>query len=77
MNDLLARGRTAYQKASATHTRSGAFTLLLGVALLALAVAGFRGEEQSRVYYFFMGMALLFCAWGVSQLLIARRYMQK
>jgi len=74
INELLQRGRTAYQKASGTFIRSGIFILLLGAVFLIIGVVS---SIASQPNYFLILMGLLFVSWGISQFFTARRYKQK
>jgi len=77
LNDLIERGRTAYQKTSATYFRSGFFTCLLGVVFLVLGIAGKASSTRSEWLVFLWITGFLFVGWGVSQLISARRFKQK
>ena len=59
MNDLVERGRTAYQKSSATQMRSGVFVVLLGGLFLFFGIVSSSGE-RSTWDYFLLGVGLLF-----------------
>ena len=74
INEMLQRGRTAYQKASGTFLRSGIFILLLGAVFLIVGVASSIGSQPN---YFLIVMGLLFVSWGISQFFTARRYKKK
>jgi hypothetical protein len=77
LNDLVERGRTAYQKTSATYFRSGLFTLLLGSVFLVLGVFGLVSGTGGEWDYFLLLVGLLFAGWGVSQFVSARTMRQK
>lgn len=77
LNDLVERGRTAYQKTSATYFRSGLFTLLLGVPFLILGSVGVSSGTGGEWGYFLLVMGILFIGWGVSHFVSARRMSQK
>lgn len=74
LNELLERGRTAYQKSSNTLLRTGIFTLLLGAVFL---VIGLLMSDASGAKYFIIVMGLLFVGWGISYFVSARRLRQK
>jgi len=74
INDLLERGRTAYQKSSRNTFRSGLFTLLLGLAFLLIGLAS---PMASGPNYFLLIMGLLFTGWGISFFVFARNLKQK
>lgn len=74
LNELVQRGRTAYQKSSSTLFRSGIFILLLGTVFLLIGVASRLGSQPN---YFFLATGALFVAWGISHLFSARRLRQK
>jgi hypothetical protein len=77
LNDLVERGRTAYQKTGAMHFRSGLFTLLLGIpfVILGIVVLSTTGDGTWGIWFLLMG--ILFAAWGVSQFISAKRISQK
>lgn len=77
LNDLVERGRTAYQKTSAAYFRSGLFTFLLGSVFLLLGVFGVASGTEGEWGYFFLIMGLLFAGWGISQFVSAKRMSQK
>ncbi|HNQ73210.1 MAG TPA: hypothetical protein PKN95_06350 [Verrucomicrobiota bacterium] len=77
LNDLVERGRTAYQKTSATYFQSGWFILLLGIPFLVLGVAGVSSGTGGEWGYFLLTMGVLFMGWGVSHFISARRLRQK
>jgi hypothetical protein len=74
MNDLVERGRTAYQKSSATQMRNGVLIIMLGALFL---VFGVWGGVAAPVTYFFLGAAVLFLFLGLSAILAAIRFRQK
>jgi hypothetical protein len=74
INEMLQRGRTAYQKASGTFLRSGIFILLMGAVFLGVGIISSIGSQPN---YFMIIMGVLFVGWGISQFFIARRYKQK
>jgi hypothetical protein len=77
LNDLVARGRTAYQKTSATYFWSGLFTFLLGSVFLVLGGFGAASGTGGEWGYFFLFVGILFAAWGVSYFVSARRMSRK
>ena len=77
LNELLERGRTAYQKTSATYFRSGIFVTLLGAVFLLLGLVGFTSGEYSEWTYVLMFIAIIFVGWGISHFVSARRMRQK
>jgi hypothetical protein len=77
LNDLVERGRTAYQKTSATYFRSGIFTCLMGAVFALLGAAGLMSGIGSEMGYFFLVMGLLFIGWGVSHFVSAKKMRQK
>jgi hypothetical protein len=77
LNDLVERGRTAYQKTSATYFRSGIFITLLGAIFGLLGVVGVTNSERSEWSFFLLFMGIIFAAWGVSHFVSARRMSQK
>ena len=74
LNELVERGRTAYQKSSNTLFRTGLFTLLLGAVFLLI---GLLMSDASGAKYFIIVMGLLFVGWGISYFVSARRLRQK
>jgi len=46
LNDLVERGRTAYQKASATYFRSGVFITMLGAVFELLGTVGVASSKR-------------------------------
>ena len=76
MNDLVERGRTAYQKSSATQMRSGVFVVLLGGLFLFFGIVSSR-SERSTWDYFLLGVGLLFTLLGLSTVFSAIRLKQK
>ena len=76
MNDLVERGRTAYQKSSATQMRSGVFVVLLGGLFLFFGIVSSSGE-RSTWDYFLLGVGLLFTLLGLSTVFSAIRLKQK
>jgi hypothetical protein len=76
-NDLVERGRTAYQKTSATYFRSGIFTLLLGVMFLLIGLAGVSKGTEGAWGYFPLVMGFVFAGWAVSHFVSAKRLGQK
>jgi hypothetical protein len=74
INEMLQRGRTAYQKTSSTMFRSGFFILLLGAVFL---IIGLLTSMSSGPNYFLIVMGILFVAWGISHFVSARRLSQK
>lgn len=77
LNDLVERGRTAYQKTSANYFRSGVFVTMLGVIFLSLGVVGVTSSESSEWSYFFLFVGLIFSGWDVSHFVSARKMRQK
>src|SRR5262245_17692043 len=77
MNDLVERGRTAYQKQSVLQFRNGVFIILLGVIFIALALFRFSSGDASEWTYFFLAAGVLFACLGVVSLISAKRFRQK
>ena len=77
MNDLVERGKTAYQKTSTLQLRNGIFVILLGVVLVSLAVHRFSVGDASEWTYFFLAAGVLFAGMGIVSLISARRFRQK
>ena len=77
LNDLVERGRTAYQKTSATYLRSGLLTLLMGSLFLLLGVFGVAKGTGGEWGYFLLLMGLLIAGLGVSHLISAMKMRQK
>ena len=77
LNDLLERGRTAYQKTGAIWFRSGIFSLLLGGVFMIFGVPGLVSDSRSEWDYFLFGIGLLFAGWSVAQFISSRRISQK
>lgn len=77
LNDLVERGRTAYQKTSATYFRSGIFVTLLGAIFALLGIIGLRSTENSEMSWFLLFLGMVFVAWGVSHFVSARKMNQK
>ena len=74
LNELVQRGRTAYQKTSGTYLRSGIFILLLGLVFLLIGIAS---SINSQPNYFLLITGALFICWGISYFFSARRFGQK
>lgn len=77
MNELIERGRTAYQKTSALHHRTGVLIILLGAAFLAVGIIALSRGESSVWTFFFIAAGALFGGMGVSGLIAARRFREK
>jgi hypothetical protein len=77
MNELVERGKTAYQKSSVHQLRIGIFIILLGVIFIALAVFRFSSSDASEWTYFFLAAGILFSGLGVVSLISARHIRQK
>ena|SRR6516164_829436 len=77
MNDLVQRGKTAYQKTSVLQLRTGIFIMLLGVVFIALAVFRFSSGDASEWTYFFLAAGVLFSGMGLVGLISAKRFRQK
>jgi hypothetical protein len=77
LNDLVERGRTAYQKTSATYFRTGLFTFLLGCVFFLLGAFGATRGAGGEWGYFFLVTGALFLGWGISYFVSARRAKQK
>jgi uncharacterized membrane protein YidH (DUF202 family) len=77
MNDLVERGRTAYQKQSVLQFRNGIFIILLGVVFIALALVRFSSGDASEWTCFYLAAGVLFAGLGVVSLIAARRFRQK
>jgi hypothetical protein len=75
-NDLVERGRTAYQKSSAMQMRSGILVMLLGGLFLFFGITRL-GPERSTWDYFLLGAGLLFTILGLSSMYSAIRFKQK
>lgn len=60
LNDLVERGRTAYQKTGATYFRSGLFTLLLGSVFLLVGGATVTNGKGGEWGYFLVVIGVLF-----------------
>jgi hypothetical protein len=74
MNDLVERGRSAYQKSSATQMRNGVLIVLLGALFLFFGIFGGAGAPWN---YFFLVAGILFEFLGLSAVLSAIRFKQK
>jgi hypothetical protein len=77
MNDLVQRGRTAYQKTSTLQLRNAIFVILLGIVFIALAVIRFSNREASDSTYFLLIAGVLFGGMGVAGLISAKRLREK
>ena len=77
MNDLVERGRTAYQKSSAMQMRNGVLVVLLGGLFLFFGIKSFGPEPRSTFDYFLLGAGLLFAVLGLSAVYSAIRFKQK
>jgi hypothetical protein len=66
LNELLQRGRSAYQKTSSAFARSGVFILLLGAVFLTIGIISSIGSQPN---YFLLLTGILFVVWGISQFL--------
>src|SRR5580658_9442633 len=69
LNELVQRGRTAYQKTSSTYLRSGIFVLLLGLVFFLIGIATSFGPKPD---YFLLITGGLFIAWGISYFFSAK-----
>ena len=76
MNELVERGRTAYQKSSAMQMRNCILVVLLGGPFLFFGMTSFGGE-RSTFDYFLPGAGLLFTGLGLSSIYSAIRLKQK
>ena len=74
LNELLLRGRTAYQKTSGTYLRSGVFILLLGAVFLLIGISSIVNSQPN---YFLLVTGVLFIGWGISYFFSAKRFNQK
>jgi hypothetical protein len=74
LNELLQRGRTAYQKTSGSYLRTGIFISLLGAVFLIIGIASFLSSQPN---YFFIITGVLFVGWGISCFFSAKRFGQK
>ena len=72
LNELLERGRTAYQKTSAVYFRSGLFTSLLGAVFVFIGAVGVSRTKGGEWGYLPLLIGLLFVGWGVSHFVSAR-----
>ena len=77
LNDLVERGRTAYQKTSAIYFRSGIFVTILGTIFALLGVAGLTNREHSEFGFFLLFIGVVFAGWGVSHFVSAKKMSQK
>ena len=77
LNDLVERGRTAYQKTSSTYFRTGLFTFLLGAVFLVLGGFGVASGVAEAPAYFLLVIGVLFAGWAFSYFVSARRMNQK
>ncbi|HTH46464.1 MAG TPA: hypothetical protein VMB21_03035 [Candidatus Limnocylindria bacterium] len=76
-NDLLERGRTAYQKTSATYLRSGVFMMVIGNAFVIVGIHLLVRGVDVVLGLLPCIMGLLFVGWGISYLVSAKRMKQK
>ncbi len=76
MNDLVERGRTAYQKMSAVQLRFGIAFALFGVILLALSSLYFA-DAQSEYGYFLLACSVPLLVLGALMIYSARRLREK
>lgn len=76
MDELVQRGRSAYQKSSATQLRSGVVIILLGALFLFVGVATWSGERTGW-NFFMIGAGALFSVLGFSSVYSAIRLRQK
>jgi len=77
LNDLVERGRTAYQKNSSTVLRIGIFTFLMGALFLILGGVSLKEGARGPWAYFIPAMGALFIGMGVSYFISAKRIRQK
>jgi hypothetical protein len=77
MNDLVVRGRTAYQKSSTLQLRNGIFISLLAIIFISLSVFRFVQGDASEWTYFFLAAGVLFGGLGVVALIAAKRFREK
>lgn len=77
MNDLLERGRSAYQKTSDIYFRSAVFTGLLGCVFLLLGVFTASRGSGGEWGYVLLVIGVLFIGAAVSQYGSSKRMSQK
>ena len=77
LNELIERGRTAYQKTSASYFRSGIFVSLLGAIFILVGALGGPNSEHSEWNYFSLFVGIIFAGWGISHFVSAKRLSQK
>jgi hypothetical protein len=74
INDMVLRGRAAYQKGSALQSKTGMFTVMIGVVLLGFGIFWSIGSEP---HYFILVMEALMCAYGVAVIAAVRKLARK
>lgn len=77
MNELVERGRTAYQKTSTLQLRNGIFVILLGLVFVSLAVIRFASGDASVWTFFLLACGVLFAGMGIASLISAKRFREK
>lgn len=77
MNDLVERGRTAYQKTSTLQLRNAVFVILLAIVFISLAVIRFSNHDATDSTYFFLAAGVLFGGMGIAGLVSAKRFREK
>ncbi len=77
MNELVERGRSAYQKTSAAYSYAGIFSAIFGTIFAALGLLAAASEETRAMGAVLALFGLVFAGYGVAQLVTARRMRQK
>jgi hypothetical protein len=77
MNDMVERGRTTYQTASALQLRYGIFIVLFGIIFISLSVFRFSSGDASEWTYFLLAAGVVFGGLGVASLVSARHFRQR
>ena len=74
INDILQRGRVAYQKTSRSYQNSAIFMVLMGGIFLTLGVVRFNSSGPD---FFLLTMGILFLGYGIALFVTAKRFRQK
>lgn len=77
MNELVERGRTAYQKTSTLQFRNSIFIIFLGIVFVSLGIIRFSSGDASEWTYFFLATGVLFGGMGIVGLISAKRFREK
>jgi hypothetical protein len=77
INEILQRGRTAYQKSSATFFRTALLTSAMGITFVALGSRALSWSRDHTAAYAIIFLGVLFVVWGISYYVSSRRLREK